>query len=97
MSALPPQKFLPLTPAPKSSFLSLAPATSPSYPKKPAVRTHVRAANIPDGESARPAPPRRSSSASSNANGYRILKLGPVHYGEHPDDHKHDFHDVILH
>ncbi|KAK2683499.1 hypothetical protein RAB80_001445 [Fusarium oxysporum f. sp. vasinfectum] len=59
MSALPPQKFLPLTPAPKSSFLSLAPATSPSYPQKPA--------------------------------------LGPVHYGEHADEHKTDFHDVILH
>ncbi|EGU79616.1 hypothetical protein FOPG_00229 [Fusarium oxysporum f. sp. conglutinans race 2 54008] len=93
MSALPPQKFLPLTPAPKSSFLSLAPATSPSYPQKPAVRSHTR-----------PSPPRRastesssSSSSSSSNNSYRILKLGPVHYGEHADEHKTDFHDVILH
>ncbi|KAF4442720.1 hypothetical protein F53441_11661 [Fusarium austroafricanum] len=91
MSSLPPQKFLPLTPAPKSSFLSLAPATSPSYPQKPAVRSHTR-----------PAAPRRastesSSSSSSSNNSYRILKLGPVHYGEHADEHKHDFHDVILH
>ncbi|KAF4965677.1 hypothetical protein FSARC_6543 [Fusarium sarcochroum] len=91
MSPLPPQKFLPLTPAPKSSFLSLAPATSPSYPQKPAVRSH-----------ARPSPPRRSStgstsSSSSSNNTYRILKLGPVHYGEHAGDHEHDFHDVILH
>ncbi|KAF4460549.1 hypothetical protein FALBO_12666 [Fusarium albosuccineum] len=101
MSALPPQKFLTLTPAPKSNFLSLAPATSPSYPKKPATRAHVRAANVPEDDSSRPAPPRRSStgstSSSSSSNGYRILKLGPVHYGEHADDHKHDFHDIILH
>ncbi|CCT62686.1 uncharacterized protein FFUJ_00737 [Fusarium fujikuroi IMI 58289] len=92
MAALPPQKFLPLTPAPKSSFLSLAPATSPSYPQKPAVRSHTR-----------PSPPRRAStessasSSSSSNNSYRILKLGPVHYGEHADEHKTDFHDVILH
>ncbi|RMJ06531.1 hypothetical protein BHE90_014917 [Fusarium euwallaceae] len=94
MSGLPPQKFLPLTPAPRSNFLSLAPATSPSYPKKPvtSARTHTR-----------PAAPRRSSSgstssSSSSSNSYRILKLGPVHYGEHlADDHQADFHDVILH
>ncbi|OBS26951.1 hypothetical protein FPOA_00892 [Fusarium poae] len=77
MSDLPPQNFLPLTPPPKSSFLSLAPATSPSYPQKPAVRSHTR-----------PSTERRT---------YRILKLGPVHWGEHADDHKHDFHDVVLH
>ncbi|KAH7005661.1 hypothetical protein EDB82DRAFT_521635 [Fusarium venenatum] len=73
MSDLPPQNFLPLTPPPKSSFLSLAPATSPSYPQKPAARSHTR-----------PSTERRSS-------------LGPVHWGEHADDHKHDFHDVVLH
>ncbi|CAG7557128.1 hypothetical protein NW768_006588 [Fusarium equiseti] len=90
MSDLPPQNFLPLTPPPKSSFLSLAPATSPSYPQKPAVRSH-----------ARPSPERRSSTESSDSNssasGYRILKLGPVHWGEHADENKRDFHDVILH
>ncbi|KAL6919729.1 hypothetical protein ACHAPO_008723 [Fusarium lateritium] len=92
MSDLPPQNFLPLTPPPKSSFLSLAPATSPSYPQKPAVRSQTR-----------PSTERRSSvesdaSSSSNSNNsYRILKLGPVHWGEHADDHKHDFHDVVLH
>ncbi|KAI8684673.1 hypothetical protein FSOLCH5_001414 [Fusarium solani] len=91
MSGLPPQKFLPLTPAPRSNFLSLAPATSPSYPKKPVTSSRSHA---------RPAAPRRSSSgssSSSSSNGYRILKLGPVHYGEHADDHQADFHDVILH
>jgi hypothetical protein len=90
MSGLPPQKFLPLTPAPRSNFLSLAPATSPSYPKKPVTTSRSHA---------RPAAPRRSSSgsSSSSSSGYRILKLGPVHYGEHPDDHKDDFHDIILH
>lgn len=105
MSALPPQKFLTLTAAPQSSFLTLAPATSPSYPQKPAVRAHVRAANMPAIEGSRPAPPSRTSSVASsvtssvasNSSGYRILKLGPVHWGEHADEHKHDFHDVIFH
>lgn len=67
-----------------SGFLSLAPATSASYPQTPASRA---------GEVAQPAAPkeRRSSSVSS---GYKVLKLGPVHWGEHPDEHKEDFHEV---
>ncbi|KAF4993362.1 hypothetical protein FGRMN_6536 [Fusarium graminum] len=89
MASLPPQQFLPLTPPPKSNFLSLAPATSPSYPQKPAVRDHTRP--VPRRSST------ESSSSSSSSNTYRILKLGPVHYGEHADEHTHDFHDVILH
>jgi hypothetical protein len=94
MSALPPQKFLTLTAAPKSSFLSLAPATSPSYPKKQTVtRSHTRAENIPSATQQQEIPRRRSSATGS---GYRILKLGPVHWGEHSGAHKEDFHDVIM-
>ncbi|RGP65981.1 hypothetical protein FLONG3_8984 [Fusarium longipes] len=89
MSDLPPQNFLPLTPPPKSSFLSLAPATSPSYPQKPAVGSQTRRRSSTESSS--------SSSSNNSSNSYRILKLGPVHWGEHADDHKHDFHDVILH
>ncbi|KAI0021102.1 hypothetical protein F4780DRAFT_778852 [Xylariomycetidae sp. FL0641] len=63
-----------------STFLSLAPATSGSYPS---------ASNI------KPAGPRRSSSVSS-VGSLRFLKLGPVHWGEHPDEHKEDFHDVAI-
>ncbi|KAK7430219.1 hypothetical protein QQZ08_003194 [Neonectria magnoliae] len=101
MANLPPQKFLMLTAAPPSAFLSLAPATSASYPKKQ-VRSHNRAQNIPSGSEAVEELPRRSSSASSistssnSNNSYRVLKLGPVHWGEHPDEHKEDFHDIIL-
>ncbi|KAH7155420.1 hypothetical protein B0J13DRAFT_545539 [Dactylonectria estremocensis] len=95
MSGLPPQKFLPLTAPHKSSFLSLAPATSASYPKKQAVRSHNRAQNIPSGSEQVAAVPRRLSSDSGSANGYRVLKLGPVHWGEHPDEHKDDFHDIF--
>lgn len=101
MANLPPQKFLMLTAAPPSAFLSLAPATSASYPKQQ-VRSHSRAQNIPSGSEAVEELPRRSSSASSistssNSNStYRVLKLGPVHWGEHPDEHKEDFHDIIL-
>lgn len=44
---------------------------------------------------------RRSSSLSSsdsNKNGpmFRFLKLGPVHWGEHLDDHQQDWHEVAI-
>ncbi|RGP68471.1 hypothetical protein FSPOR_5350 [Fusarium sporotrichioides] len=91
MSDLPPQNFLPLTPPHKSSFLSLAPATSPSYPQKPAASSYTPAAER------RASVESNASSSSNSNNSYRILKLGPVHWGEHADDHKHDFHDVVLH
>lgn len=98
MSALPPQQFLPLTEAPRSRFLSLAPATSASYPKTQA-RTHARAASIPTAADDAALALRRSStsssSSSSNSGGYRVLKLGPVHWGEHPEEHKGDFHYII--
>ncbi|KAI1652411.1 hypothetical protein F4813DRAFT_394720 [Daldinia decipiens] len=67
-------------------FLSLAPTTSASYPTaqsiKPALQQHAR----------------RSSSQSSvgSVNSLRFLKLGPVHYGEHPGEHKEDFHEVAV-
>ncbi|KAI2472586.1 hypothetical protein F4781DRAFT_343977 [Annulohypoxylon bovei var. microspora] len=65
-------------------FLSLAPTTSASYPT---------------AESIKPAShPRRSSSQSSagTSGSLRFLKLGPVHYGEHPDEHKEDYHEVAV-
>ncbi|PHH92832.1 hypothetical protein CDD83_4504 [Cordyceps sp. RAO-2017] len=65
-----------------SGFLPLAPATSSSYPQPPASR-----AGTTSGPSSR-----RSSSASSVGGGYKVLKLGPVHWGEHPDEHKEDFY-----
>ncbi|KAK2593213.1 hypothetical protein QQS21_009100 [Conoideocrella luteorostrata] len=75
-----------------SFFLPLAPATSASYPQAPA----SRAATNVDGQSttaAQPSRRRSSSSSSSTTSGHRILKLGPVHWGEHQDDHKEDFHE----
>jgi len=65
-------------------FLSLAPATSSSYPRSQASSTTA------DGQQL-PTKPRRSSSLSI---GYKVLKLGPVHWGEHQDDHKDDFYEV---
>ncbi|CAM1504096.1 Fc.00g016870.m01.CDS01 [Cosmosporella sp. VM-42] len=84
--SLSPVAHVPARAAPR--FLSLAPATSPSYPQKPTTRSHGRAA-IPEGSTRAPLP-------RQDSNGYRILKLGPVHYGEHPGQHKADFHEVIL-
>ncbi|KAI2638549.1 hypothetical protein GGS21DRAFT_549034 [Xylaria nigripes] len=69
-------------PRPKT-FLSLAPETSSSYPTARDIKPAVTA--------------RRSSSVSSSGSGnFRVLKLGPVHYGEHPDEHKEDFHEVAV-
>ncbi|PNY25732.1 Uncharacterized protein TCAP_04331 [Tolypocladium capitatum] len=77
-----------------SAFLSLAPATSSSYPQAPASRAAQAAGNngapVPDG------PPSRRSSSGSNGSGNRVLKLGPVHWGEHLDDHKEDFHEAAV-
>ncbi|KAG6108637.1 hypothetical protein E4U14_003552 [Claviceps sp. LM454 group G7] len=71
-------------------FLSLAPATSASYPRAPVSRPQV------PGQEAPVSHRRTSSSASSTSASttrHRILKLGPVHWGEHQDDHKEDFHE----
>lgn len=65
---------------PPSSFLSLAPATSSSYPQMPSSRSG--------------AIPERRRSSSSSTTGFRVLKLGPVYWGEHEGDHKDDFHDI---
>ncbi|KAI0410166.1 hypothetical protein F4802DRAFT_17043 [Xylaria palmicola] len=64
------------------TFLSLAPETSSSYP------------TIHDIKPA--SHPRRSSSVSSAGSSLRVLKLGPVHYGEHTDGHKDDFHEIAV-
>ncbi|GAB1310261.1 hypothetical protein MFIFM68171_00471 [Madurella fahalii] len=85
-----------------STFLSLAPKTSDSYPRTQRVPQPLTAealAEVPkqDGVSA-DTMKRRTSSLSSDAskNRFRFLKLGPVHWGEHQDDHKEDFHEVAV-
>ncbi|KAG5948594.1 hypothetical protein E4U53_006232 [Claviceps sorghi] len=72
--------------ASNSFFLPLAPATSASYPQAPARRAPAEAKPVH----------RRSSSASSGGSRHRILKLGPVHWGEHLDEHKDDFHEPTV-
>ncbi|PHH67044.1 hypothetical protein CDD81_4439 [Ophiocordyceps australis] len=64
------------------TFLSLAPVTSSSYPQLSANRPATAASSA--------SPSRRSSIASTTGN--KVLKLGPVHWGEHLDDHKDDFY-----
>ncbi|KAH8179414.1 hypothetical protein LIA77_00933 [Sarocladium implicatum] len=80
------------------NFLSLAPATSSSYPQPqtqrlPVLEGSAIASGSLEGD-IRPAVQRRSSSVSST--GFKILKLGPVHWGEHlgDDAQKSDFVDV---
>ena len=76
------------------TFLTLAPATSSSYPQTQSQRTPVfEAGDATSTDEARPALQRRSSSVSST--GFKILKLGPVHWGEHLDEEQtSDFVDM---
>ncbi|KAK1981237.1 hypothetical protein LZ30DRAFT_750202 [Colletotrichum cereale] len=83
------------SPVDSSVFLSLAPTTSSSYP--------FRAQPTAAAAVTEPAPlKRRTSSVSSDvskngaATGLRFLKLGPVHYGEHPEEHQSDWNPVLL-
>ncbi|KAI0545550.1 hypothetical protein F4679DRAFT_588422 [Xylaria curta] len=77
-----PKRITNLLPRP-TTFLSLAPETSSSYPTAQDIKPAAH--------------PRRSSSVSSaGSTTLRVLKLGPVHYGEHPDEHKDDFHEVAV-
>ncbi len=90
-----------------SVFLSLAPATSSSYPQKkpsvaaPAPVTDTAAADATTAAAIDPKQRRSSSTSSSTSNsaatpGLRFLKLGPVHWGEHLDDHQQDWHEVVV-
>lgn len=80
-----------------STFLSLAPTTSTSYPQTPNQQLGPVPVN-PD----RTAKESRSSSLGSDsakntsAIGLRFLKLGPVHWGVHPSGDKGDWHDVAV-
>ncbi|KAL1900164.1 hypothetical protein Sste5346_002474 [Sporothrix stenoceras] len=108
------KNFAPVNDVQPSFFLSLAPATSSSYPQRKASVPEVDAAPVvaaatvtapaptePVAAAAVDAKQRRSSSLSSTGSnststGLRILKLGPVHWGEHLDESKHDWHEVVI-
>jgi len=79
-----------------SDFLSLAPATSASYPQQPKSRlTSAALEQLVDGQAAKP----RTGSMSSDGNksaGLRFLKLGPVHFGEHRSESQSDWHDAVV-
>ncbi|KAF4125179.1 hypothetical protein GMORB2_4018 [Geosmithia morbida] len=115
--------FLRLTPERQhrrpSTFLTLAPSTSSSYPRMAKSRVSSRKESIdsetsvasPDSVTSSPPPVtasrpgpsaaamasaaaharRRSSTATDVRGEVRMLKLGPVHWGEHLGDHKEDF------
>lgn len=73
--------------SPLLSFLPLGPVTSASFPKAQEARPAVEAAQHK----------RRSSSLSSDGKsaGFRVLKVAPVHYGEHSGEHQDDWHEVV--
>ncbi|KFH45501.1 hypothetical protein ACRE_036850 [Hapsidospora chrysogenum ATCC 11550] len=80
------------------TFLSLAPDTSSTYPRVQTRRSSSLSSEATTATSAVEATaqpveiqPRRKS---SDASGPRILKLGPVHWGEHLSENKDDFYAV---
>ncbi|RKU48296.1 hypothetical protein DL546_007573 [Coniochaeta pulveracea] len=91
-----------------SVFLSLAPATSNSYPqgqnsKSRQSSTESTAApplttDLLIEAQSTPVAKRRASSISSDGSksGVRILKLGPIHDGEHLDGQKGDWHEAVI-
>lgn len=64
------------------TFLSLAPATSSSYPKP---RTSSRASSTSSGS---------DGGARGTPAGLKFLKLGPVHDGEHLGENGSDWHQL---
>ncbi|KAK3329477.1 hypothetical protein B0H66DRAFT_526864 [Apodospora peruviana] len=92
-----------------STFLSLAPKTSDSYPRTQKTKdpktptltadTLSEAAQQDDARVGTGLTKHRTSSLSSDGSKTRLrfLKLGPVHWGEHQDsDHQADFHEVAV-
>lgn len=89
----------------QSPFLTLAPATSASFPqaKKAAPRTGtpLTAGALSTVTGQLSAKERTSSmssdgSSSKRAASLRFLKLGPVHFGEHADGERADFSEVAV-
>jgi hypothetical protein len=77
-----------------STFLSLAPTTSASYPQRPKSKlTSGALAQVPVSPELKQ---RTSSMSSDRSAGFRFLRLGPVHWGEHQDDNKTDWNDVVV-
>lgn len=86
---------------PAMTFLNLVPDKSSSYPQMPAPRRRSvedRKSSIGSDDSSSLASPttdevapRRKASAAQIPGEARILKLGPVHWGEHLAEDKDDF------
>ncbi|TGZ83518.1 hypothetical protein EX30DRAFT_83866 [Ascodesmis nigricans] len=82
-----------------STFLTLAPVRSESYPKPPATEHfchHCGSKIAPPSPEVRPSARRSSVSSTTSSNGekkYRFLKLGPVHWGGVPGDDDYSLED----
>ncbi|OLN82871.1 hypothetical protein CCHL11_08359, partial [Colletotrichum chlorophyti] len=85
------------SPVDNSVFLSLAPTTSSSYPFRAQQAPQPQQDAAAGVTEVAPIKRRTSSvsSAGAGAPGLRFLKLGPVHYGEHPDEHKEDWNPAL--
>ncbi|KAK8009035.1 hypothetical protein PG991_011586 [Apiospora marii] len=71
-----------------------APLSVPLWPSSPLAPTTSE--SYPASQQAMPerVPGSRRTSSIGSEKSLRYLKLGPVHWGEHQDENKEDFHHV---
>ncbi|ATY58801.1 hypothetical protein CCM_05487 [Cordyceps militaris CM01] len=77
-----------------SQFLSLAPDVSASHPRTQRTRTDSDASSS-DSAAASPTLTPVTVDAAVPVSNTRVLKLSPVHWGAHTEDHQADFHDLV--
>ncbi|TQV98567.1 hypothetical protein V2A60_007710 [Cordyceps javanica] len=86
----------PVAAAAPPQFLSLAPDVSASHPRTQRTRADSDASSSASSGSGSPA---LSAvvvvDAAVPVSNTRVLKLSPVHWGAHAEDHQADYHDLV--
>ncbi|OAA54456.1 hypothetical protein ISF_08384 [Cordyceps fumosorosea ARSEF 2679] len=73
-------------------FLSLAPDVSDSHPRAQRTRADSDASSSTASASS---PTLSAVDAAVPVANTRVLKLSPVHWGAHVEDHQADYHDLV--
>ncbi|KAM3431937.1 hypothetical protein MY4824_006845 [Beauveria thailandica] len=73
-------------------FLSLAPDVSASHPRSQRTRADSDASS---SAASAASPTLAAVDAAVPVSNTRVLKLSPVHWGAHVEDHQGDYHDLV--
>ncbi|PQK11175.1 hypothetical protein BB8028_0002g14930 [Beauveria bassiana] len=73
-------------------FLSLAPDVSASHPRAQRTRADSDASS---SAASADSPTLAAVDAAVPVSNTRVLKLSPVHWGAHVEDHQGDYHDLV--